>query len=206
MRQVEKRHSNEFLPQLIAFTAVGTSFFFFKRYSLMKPSKRNSRLNVSQSERNFKLQYHVFPVLTMWREHTVHLTAENTDEIEINFDFVGSGLSKIFLGLSHTHTHTHTHLSVAIEYEIPEHKICDCHCIAAMCEDWNSGLKRSMMNDTRYGHKQPAFSYQVSSCVCHQQTKLLAIFFLTKSFRLLLKSLITTSTSTAFSHIHKQLP
>ena len=111
MRQVEKRHSNEFLPQLIAFTAVGTSFFFFKRYSLMKPSKRNSRLNVSQSERNFKLQYHVFPVLTMWREHTVHLTAENTDEIEINFDFVGSGLSKIFLGLSHTHTHTHTLVS-----------------------------------------------------------------------------------------------
>jgi hypothetical protein len=49
----------------------------------------------------------------------VHLTAGNSDEIEINFDFVGKVLPKVCWGLSHTN------LSVAIKYEIMGHKICN---------------------------------------------------------------------------------
>jgi len=72
----------------------------------------------------------------------VHLTAENSHEIEISFDFVGRVLPKICWGLSHTN------LSFGIEYVIMEHKICDYQCIAAMCVDRNSGWKRGMMDRT----------------------------------------------------------
>jgi hypothetical protein len=129
----------------------------------------------------------------------VHLTAENSEEIQINFDFVGRVLPKICWGISHTN------LPVGIEYEIMEHKICDYHCIAAMCEDGNSGWKRGMMDSTRYDQKQAASSYHVSSTVCLQKGSFQQ-FFLAKPFILLLISLTTTGTSTVFSHIHKQLP
>lgn len=146
------------------------------------PSRRNIRLNVSQLERNFILQYLVFSIRTMRRKLMVNLTAENSDEIEINFDFFRRVLPKICWGLSHTN------LLVGIEYEIMEHKICDYHCIAAMCEDKNSGWKRGTMGSTRYDHKEAASSYHVSSSVCLHQRKLSTIFFPTKPFILLLIS------------------
>jgi hypothetical protein len=55
-------------------------------------------------------------------------------------------------------------------------KNCGYHCIAAMCENSNSGWKRGMMDSTKYDHRQAASGYHVSSRVCRQQTKLPAIF------------------------------
>jgi len=85
-----------------------------------------------------------------------------------------------------------------------ERKIYGYHRIAAMCEDRDTGWKRGMMDNTRYGYKQAAPNYHISSSVCLQQRKL-PTFFLTKILILLLIPLITTGTSTVFSHIHKKI-
>jgi hypothetical protein len=71
----------------------------------------------------------------------------------------------------------YTNLPFGIESEIPEHKVCDYRCIAAMCDDSNRGLKLRMMGSTRHDHRQAASGYHVSSSSCRQQTKLSAILF-----------------------------